>query len=325
MRHWVNFGLLFSFVVLAATGLMAYTLPFSIVTTRVHMFFGGLTLLLTLAHALARLRYFSAKLSGHTRAPGVVAGAALICVSLLALTVFNVWPARTVSDASYEARRKVEIVRASPLAGFLDTDKTHRFVARQPGEDADTALSLLVRFREGLAHPPAMAVWAETSAGTLIETLYLDASLAYGEDVTFHGVKTRRHHLLPVWRHRYTVVSGVDPQGKIDGFTGATPEHTFTLDQNLKVGGEAGFVLFVEVNAVRDPNTAYADADLGQPSVLYSAFIQPGKGNPYVLLELTAHGGTAVENGAPGYDFDGIDTAKNLIDLLLVKTAPLKP
>ena len=324
MRHWINFALLFSFAILASTGIMAYALPFSITTTRVHMLFGGATLVLVLAHVVARSRYFSAKLSGHTRAPGTVAGAALVCATLLTLTVFNVWPARTVSDASYEARRKVEIVRSSPLAGFLNVPDQHRFVARQPGEDADTALSLLVRFREGLPHPPAMAVWAETSAGTLIETLYLDESLAFGEDVTFQDVKTRRHLLLPVWRHRYTVVSGVDPQGKIDGFTGATPEHTFTLDQNLKLGAENGFVLFVEVNAVRDPNTAYADADLGQPSVLYSAFIQPGKGNPYVLLELTAHGGTAVENGAPGYDFDGIDTAKNLIDLLLVKTETTK-
>ena len=325
MRHWINFALLFCFAVLAATGIMAYALPFSITTTRVHMLFGGATLLLVLAHVLARSRYFSAKLSGHTRAPGTVAGAALACAALLTLTVFNVRPARTVSDASYEARRKVEIVRASPLAGFLDTDETHRFVARQPGEDADTALSLMVRFRDGLTPPPAMAIWAETSAGTLIETLYLDTSLAYGEDVSFHGVKTRRHLLLPVWRHRYTVVSGVDPNGKIDGFTGATPEHAFTLDQNLKLGAEDGFVLFVEVNALRDPNTAYPDADLGQPSLLYSAFIQPGKGSAYTLLELTAHGGGAVENGAPGYDFDGIDSAKNLIDLLLVKTAVAKP
>ena len=325
MRHWINFALLFSFAVLAATGILAYALPFSITTTRVHMLFGGATLLLVLAHVLARSRYFSAKLSGHTRAPATVLGAALACAALLTLTVFNVQPARTVSDASYEARRKVEIVRASPLAGFLDTDETHRFVARQPGEDADTALSLMVRFRDGLTPPPAMAIWAETSAGTLIETLYLDAALAYGEDVTFHGVKTRRHLLLPVWRHRYTVVSGVDPNGKIDGFTGATPEHAFTLDQNLKIGAEDGFVLFVEVNALRDPNTAYPDADLGQPSLLYSAFIQPGKGSAYTLLELTAHGGGAVENGAPGYDFDGIDSAKNLIDLLLVKTAVAKP
>jgi hypothetical protein len=182
-----------------------------------------------------------------------------------------------------------------------------------------------VRFREG-SRPPARdgPSGAETSAGTLIETLYLDEALAFGEDVTFQDVKTRRHLLLPVWRHRYTVVSGVDPQGKIDGFSGATPEHTFTLDQNLKLGAENGFVLFVEVNAVRDPNAAYADADLGQPSVLYSAFIQPGKGNPYVLLELTAPAAPPSKTAPPGYDFDGIDTAKNLIDLLLVKTEATK-
>ena len=37
LRHWVNYGLLFSFLTLAITGLLAYLLPFSLTTTRVHM------------------------------------------------------------------------------------------------------------------------------------------------------------------------------------------------------------------------------------------------------------------------------------------------
>jgi hypothetical protein len=325
MRHWVNFGLLFSFLALVATGVMSYALPFSIVTARVHIVFGALTVLLVVLHIVSRTRYFSGKLSGKGASRGMVSAVFAVCALVLAISVYDVWPARPVMEASYEARRKAEIVRASPLAGFADVDPAHRFVARQPGKEADTAISLMVRFREGLENAPAMAVWAETNSGTIIETLYLDEALAYGEEVAWQGVKTRRDQLLPIWRHKHTVVSGVDPHGKVDAFAGATPEHSFTLDQNLKSGGEDGFVLCVEVNAVRDPNEAYPDQEIGQPSLLYTAFIQPGQGNPYALLELTAHGGEAFENGAPGYDLEGIGSAKELIDLLLVKTERTKP
>lgn len=320
MRHWVNFGLLFSFLALAVSGVMAYVLPFSLTTARVHIVFGALTVLLVVLHTISRTKYFSTKVKGKGASRGMVAAVAAACALLLVLALDNQWPARPVMDASYEARRKAEIVRSSPLAGFLDVDEAHRFIARQPGDDADTALSLMVRFREGLESTPAIAVWAETDTGTIIETLYLDEALAYAEDVTWQGVDTRRHQLLPIWRHRHTVVSGIDPQGKVDAFAGATPEHAFTLDQNLKLGDADGFVLCVEVSAVRDPNEAYPDPDLGQPSILYTAFIQPGGDNPYTLLDLTAHGHGAEEHGSPGYDFEGIDSAKNLIDLLLVKT-----
>jgi hypothetical protein len=322
MRHWVNFGLLFSFAALTVTGVMAYALPFSIVTARIHIVFGALTVLGVILHLVSRTRYFSSKLAGKSAARGMVVTVAISAVAILLLAFYDAWPTKPVMEASYEARRKVEIVRSSPLAGFLDVDDAHRFVARKPGGDADTVLSLMVRFREGLETPPAIAVWAETDTGTIIETLYLDEALAYAEEVTWQGVETSRHRLLPIWRHRYTVVSGVDPLGKVDAFAGATPEHAFTLDQNLKLGEADGFVLCVEVSAVRDSNKTYSDMELGQPSILYTAFIQPNKGNPYTLLELTAHGGGAEEHGSPGYDFDGIDTALEMIDLLLVKTGP---
>lgn len=323
MRHWVNFGLLFSFLALSVSGVMAYLLPFSIVTARIHIVFGALTVILVVLHTLSRTKYFSSKVKGKGASRGMVATVAAACAVLLVLALYDVWPAKPVMEASYEARRKVEIVRSSPMAGFLDVDDAHRFVARKPGGDADTALSLMVRFRDGLAGTPAIAIWAETDTGTIIETLYLDESLAYGEDVTWQGVQTRRHRLLPIWRHKHTVISGVDPHGKVDAFAGATPEHSFTLDQNLKLGESDGFVLCVEVNAVRDPNETFPDPELGQPSILYTAFIQPGRGNAYTLLELTAHGGGAEENGAMGYDFKGIDTAMEMIDLLLVKTGPV--
>ena len=325
MRHWVNFGLLFSFLTLMVTGVLAYVQPFSIVTTRVHIIFGILTILLVLLHLVVRTRYFTGKLSGKSASRGMVAGILLAWSGLLALALGDIWPARQVMTSSYESRHRAEIVRSSPLAGFLETDKTRRFVARRPGPGADTAVSLMLRFREGLEKPPAIAVWAETSTGSLIETLYLDGALAYGESVEWQGIRTQRHKLLPIWRHRHTIISGVDPHGEIDAFTGTTPSHSFSLEHYLTTGDEGGFVLCVEVNAAADANTAFPDTALGQPSLLYTAYIEPGEDPEYALMELTAHGGQAEHGGSLAYDFEGIDSARRLIDLLLVRTAPSKP
>lgn len=325
MRHWVNFGLLFSFLTLMVTGVLAYMRPFSIVTTRVHIIFGVLTILLVLLHLVVRTRYFTGKLSGKTASRGMLAGILLAWCGLLALSLGDIWPARQVLAASYESRHRAKIVRSSPLAGFLETDKTHRFVARHPGPEADTAVSLMLRFREGLEAPPAIAVWAETSTGTLIETLYLDEALAYSEAVEWQGIQTQRHKLLPIWRHRHTIISGVDPHGQIDAFTGATPSHSFSLEQYLAVEGESGFVLCVEVNAAGDANAAFPDTALGQPSLLYTAYIKPSEEPAYALMELTAHGGEAEHGGSLAYDFEGIDSARHLIDLLLARTAPSPP
>lgn len=322
LRHWVNFGLLLSFLTLMASGLLAYLRPFSLVTTRVHIVFGLLTILLVVLHLLSRTRYFASHTVGSKASRPMLTAILITGSGLLALSVWGVWPAKPLIDASYESRHKQEIVRVSPLAGLVEIDKAHRLAARLPGEKADTAVSMLVRFGNKDAPPPAMAIWAETSTGSMIETLYLDSQLSYGEDVEWQDIKTKRHQLLPIWRHRHTLVSGVDPMGKIDAFTASTPSHTFSLDQYLKKGREDGFVLCVEVNAVGDSNEKYPDKHLGQPSLLYTAYIDTREIPGYRLLDLTAHGGGAEKSGAMQYEFDGIDTAKQLLDLLLVHVTP---
>lgn len=324
LRHWVNFGLLFSFLTLMASGVLAYLQPFSLVTTRVHVVFGLLTALLVALHLISRMPYFASKLVIE-KSRRMIAAIAITWVALLAIAWWGTWPAKPLMAASYESRHKLEIVRQSPLAGMVSPDNNTRLVARQPGADADTAISLLVRFSDSKQAPPAIAVWAETSTGSMIETLYLDPKLAFSEQVEWHGIQTQRHQLLPIWRHKYTLVSGVDPLGEVDAFTAATPSHAFTLDQYLKSGKEGNFVICVEVNAVGDANATFPDPSIGQPSLLYTAYVEPNGESAYRLLELTAHGGGAANSGTLKYDFDGIDSAKQLVDLLLLHVQRIDP
>ena len=135
----------------------------------------------------------------------------------------------------------------------------------------------------------------------------------------WHGARTPRNHILPLWRHRYTAVSGIDPDGEVDGVTGATDTHSFALDPYLVPGEGQKFVLCVEVNAPHDPNEAWADATIGQPSLLYTALVKVDDEQRYHLLELTGHGGGAEASGDIHYDLDGLTTATDLVDLLLAK------
>ena len=63
MRHLVNFGLLFSFSALAATGTLAYFQPFSLSVTNIHIIAGFVTLVLVVLHIVARVPYFKNRMT----------------------------------------------------------------------------------------------------------------------------------------------------------------------------------------------------------------------------------------------------------------------
>ena len=102
--------------------------------------------------------------------------------------------------------------------------------------------------------------------------------------------RTQRSHILPLWRHRYTLLSGITPSGSGCGER-SYESHRFALDPYLVAGKENEFVLCVEINAPADTNERHKDPILGQPSLLYSCLIEIDREEPYYLLELTGHGG----------------------------------
>ena len=328
MRHTVNFALLFAFGTLAATGVMAFVAPFSLTTTRVHILFGLLTLALIAAHLWHRTTYFRKQIEGVTQKdrPGLklrmLLGIVVVWIVAVAAAILNWTPVAELVDQGYEARHRTAIVRTSSLVGFIDGD-AKRLIARKAGKDADVRISLMIGWGES-GPTPAMAVWAETTTGAMIETLYLDESLAYNTKPTWAGEPTPRHHILPIWRNRYTLVSGVEPTGEIDAFSATTPTHKFTLDSYLKLGQKKEFVLCVEVNAPNDPNEHFKDPHIGQPSTWYTAYVKVDKKQPYTLMELTGYGGSPEQRGEIQYDIEQITTARRLIDLLLVRVTPLQ-
>lgn len=326
MRHIVNFGLLFTFITLAISGVLSFTAPFSIVTTRIHIVSGIATVILVGLHLAVRTTYFKRHLfgpSGSARLSRIaLVSMTIIWGLILAASTYNWSPVRQFMEQGYEARQRAAIVRSSPLVGFQAADDV-RLIARKGGDKANASVALHIQFGPAFQanNPPSIAVWAETTTGSMIETLYVDEQLAHSETPTWGGKQLPRHKVLPIWRHRYTLVSGVDPYGEFDAFTSATPTHSFTLENYLQLGQQKEFVLWVEVNAPHDTNTEFSDPQLGQPSTLYSAMISLDAPQPYTILELTGYSDPE-KKGEMRYDLERITTAKDLIDLLLVRVTP---
>ncbi|NBU87170.1 MAG: DUF4405 domain-containing protein [Verrucomicrobia bacterium] len=325
MRHLVNFGLLFSFSALSVTGVLAYLRPFSITVTQIHIIAGFVTLVLVLMHMLARLPYFKNRISKGRQ------GASLRIQVILFGTVFgflvygsvsSIPPSSWLIDNSYEHRNSSQIVRSSSLVGFEEPAPHRKWIVRKSQDDSGSGLSIYLSFQEELNPMPSIAVWAESTTGSMIETLFLEQSLAYSEVPLWEDYKTQRSHILPLWRHRYTLLSGIKPSGEVDAVSGATESHQFALDPYFEKGKGNEFILCVEINAPEDITEKFSDPILGQPSLLYTSLIDVDREDPYYLFELTGHGGgDALETGNVQYDLDLIDTAKEMKDLFMAKLA----
>ncbi|QEG01435.1 hypothetical protein Mal15_55110 [Stieleria maiorica] len=321
MRHVINIGLLCAFATLLSTGVMAFALPFSIATTRVHVFSGLVVSVLVACHLGSRVAYFKNVLAARIRGLSYPTLAVVVALSA-GLAWASLWgwqPISWLMNQSYEARHREIIFRSSSLVGFGRPSPHSRVIVRTTKDAGGPELAVLLNFRETVSGVPSVAVWAESTTGTMIETLFLEDRLAYSEKPDWLGGARGRNEILPIWRHKYTAVTGVDPNGEVDAVSGATENHTFALDEHLEYGKGNRFVLCVEINAPADPNGDWTDSQLGQPSLLYTALVDVDRDSPHALLELTGHGGGATEDGNVQYDLESITTAKGMADLFLVK------
>jgi len=179
MRHVVNLGLLVVFVALATTGLMLFLQPFSVAVARVHILSGMGASLFVVLHLAQRLGYFRNRWLPNKRREaikqtfGVTAG-----LAVLALGAAVGWrPFQQLIELGYESRHRAEIVRSSSMTGFGWQESQTLALSRANDETGHVRLSLVVRLTDPSKPPPALAIWAETSTGSMIETLYLDPTV----------------------------------------------------------------------------------------------------------------------------------------------------
>lgn len=314
---------------LAVSGIVSFLWPFSLSNTRIHVVFALATLVSVFCHLAGRLRYFRSQFKWDTsddprpgrRIPKWGLAAVALSGGLLLAAAWLGWAGTDqLLSWSYESRHRAEIVRPNSGTGWWQKDN-EILVARQPAADATSPrakLNLQVRFQEPAKYSRGLAIWTESPTGSLIETLYLSPELAFSDQPQWGGQTLGREKILPIWRHRYTLKSGVEPDGTVDVFSGATASHQFSLEDELQLGDAGEFVLCVEINQAGDPNPTYTDPVLGQPSVLYTALVELDSERRYWVMDLTGHGGIDEAGGAIQYDLETLTTARSIIDLLLV-------
>lgn len=323
MRHYVNIALLLCVIVLIISGLAEFFLPFSLLYARLHILSATLMIILVFGHLFDRLGYFKRIGQALSDANGflnrrLVIGVFIAACGFVISGIWNFHPAKLIVSQSYESKHAAAIVRTSPLVGFNDATDLTKDIARVAPNEDDYALSMHVGLKPGLPVQPSIVIWAETTTGSMIETLYIDEKLAFSETPEWGGKPTPRNEIFPIWRNRYTLVSGVDPSGEYDSLTGTTPTHTFSLSDYLNVGNATKFLIFAEINVPFDTNEKYDDPHIGQPSILYSGLIRYDKDANYTLLKLTGHGANSQTSGAIKYDLDNHSSARELVELLLV-------
>ena len=311
MRHFVNHALLLFFLVLAGSGILSFFEPFKLLTTRIHIVFGFGLVVLVLLHVVDRLRYFKKSFASKNKAAlpsRHFSAAAGLCAFLLLSSVFNCQPVRGFIDLGYEARNRAIIFRTDEKTVYMPA-VDGSMLKHAPGEDTAVLMEIEYGPEFDAGDETQVAVWAENSVGMMIKTFFVSEASAFSEEIPFDGELRRRSEILPVWRHRYTLLSGVDPDGNLDGASGATPDHSFSIEQYLKADSSP-FYLYFEINKPGD----------GQPSAIFGAYIEVKSAKDYYLLSLVGHGGDgSAMRGHMFYDLEKLTTARELIEKITVR------
>lgn len=251
--------------------------------------------------------------------------------------MWNGWPVPELLSWGYELRNRAIIFRPEDgtqtrhLEDFTQVKKTTSdqasiFIEIEWGEAYDPVAQFPTPFSNAR---PQIAVWAESSVGSLIETFFVSEESAFSESQDWGDNPLDRVDILPIWRHQFTLASGVEPDGQIDTFSGATPEHSFSVEKYLDEDPE-GFYICVEVNVPDDGNEYYnsnqKESDgytlpgIGQPSVYFSTFVDPSENKKYYLMEYVGHGGShSQQRGEIYYDSSHISSALNIIEKVLIR------
>lgn len=343
MKHYVNLSLLFAFSILTVSAVLRFFQPFEIATTRIHIVFGTLILVLVALHLAAKPKYFlrffkrkDAKKSTQTSSASTLLLPLFTSAYLLVACLQNWTPVPQLIALGYEAKNRASIFR--PEQGSVSRPIQNGLEIKRQSKSASNILIDVEWTKKHLEElkniqagdRPQIAIWAESSSGALIETFFVSEQSAYSEKIDWAGQILRRVEVLPVWRNRFTLATGVEPNGEIDSYSGATLEHSFSVEKYLEEDA-SGFYICVEINAAKDENETYNSAwdesaanytrpGLGQPSVYYSVYLDPSEKRKYSLVEYVGHGGASNEqDGHVKYDSSGITSARDLVEKILVR------
>lgn len=330
--------LILTFLVLAATGIVMYFVPFEKNIVAIHTWFALIFVLGIFMHIFNNKRPLKnyaigkkGKLLTRLQSPFLMVLLSTLCIGAY---MDNSWV-----HGLYEWGNAL---RNSKLGKQENTWK-YQTIDLSGALPGTSTITVEVKKGESFQYP-LFAIWMEDSIGKYVETLYVSRVIASG--VYDYGIKTngiwkpsskRRPEALPYWSHKrniraadgYYVPLGASPD--LDGVSGATPTDNFMVDLSGKQAYSGAFRIYLEVNQSYDWNSFYSkdrypqdeiysgSGQVGQPALIYRTSLLDSNIPGYHLMELVGHGHPSGRNGKLFEDLSAITTARHIVDRVIVK------
>lgn len=329
-RIWVAIYIFISFLLLAATGVLIFVIPYSSFWSGTHTIFGLITFCIALLHIRTNFK----ALKNYLSRPSAFLVALSLIGLLFTLIIFLKFQLSPVTDIlNFGSKlRKTAIVHSERLQVMSINLKDHK---------ADIIIDVRVGskyrdrkrpfyFGRTISSTPQAAFWIENSDGNLIQHIFSTSSstfeIIHGRNSGISGL-INRPEALPYWRHKYLKAKETLA---VDGTTGATPHGHFKLSLDSTFN-DKDFTILAEVNRSFDFNSYYTpdkypddpvysgDGYPGQPSIVYAAHIDLSAKKRFYVMEVIGHGHHSGKDGKLHTNMEGIDSALEIFDRIIVE------
>ncbi|WP_299554536.1 hypothetical protein [Seonamhaeicola sp.] len=332
LRKVISLSIALCFMIVLVTGILSYGTPYTKTVATLHTVFGLLLAAGVGCHIVNNFRSLKMYSKGN-----LILWIAVIVLVFAGGAYLQVEPFGSMMDfgAGLKATGKQEI-----------NPTTYEII--EMNLDKEVAISIDLLKSEHYWHPQ-MAIWTEDEHENYLETLFVSKATAKG---LFFGGRTkqnfkafdaskdaigdyRRVNALPVWSHKRGVqyADGMYVPSTTDNFPDAITGETITSNFKLRtsINKNTRLRLKIELNVAFDDNEFYSEFDfpddevyhsgtgqLGQPSVVFEAFIDLEDGKAYYLMELIGHGHHSGQTGALFQDLSTLTTAKQIVERIVI-------
>ena len=289
--------IMLTFLVMSATGALAFFRPFSIKVVGLHALMGFVFMAFIMVHILNNSR----QLRGYLKSPKIWLIIAVI-VGLSALFFYQPAPVKVVLGLSQNL---------GPALDRFEVKEDGMVYQYAPSDDYRMELTVKNGSNFDLEGPPKIAIWLENQGDYHIKTLLGPDEIS--DDLPYWSFKRKG------WEKAKEEAQKDD---KIDAVSTPTPNGSFDpADYILPADPDTStpYKLLIEINQTGDAHGDYVD----QPSLVYSVEIDNLSPVTFQILDLVGYPKREDENGEEAWGLYFVDesfgSALQLVDSALLR------
>jgi hypothetical protein len=296
-RRITSLLIMLTFLVMSATGALAFFRPFSIKVVGLHALMGFVFMAFIMVHILNNSR----QLRGYLKSPKIWLIIAVI-VGLSALFFYQPAPVKVVLGLSQNL---------GPALDRFEVKEDGMVYQYAPSDDYRMELTVKNGSNFELEGPPKIAIWLENQGDYHIKTLLGPDEIS--DDLPYWSFKRKG------WEKAKEEAQKDD---KIDAVSTPTPNGSFDpADYILPADPDTStpYKLLIEINQTGDAHGDYVD----QPSLVYSVEIDNLSPVTFQILDLVGYPKREDENGEEAWGLYFVDesfgSALQLVDSALLR------